>query len=205
MKQAMLTMLLVTACTGLYRSAPGADGGGSGSGSGTDASGNKIVFVTKNVYQGGKLGGLTGADSLCAAEATAAHVSGSFRAWLATDTESPATRLTRSIGNYQLVNGKLVAQGWDNLVSGLLQNAVDTGPDGSTVAGVPLGVYAGPEAWTNVAFDGTESELQQSCSGWADLGSFGAVGDCQITSANWTDNGGGEECTGQANLYCVEQ
>jgi hypothetical protein len=201
MKKTMLAMLFVTACTGLYGSAPGPDSGGGGSGGGT----SKIVFVTKNVYQGGNLGGLTGADALCAAEATAAHLSGTYSAWLATDSESPATRLTHSTGNYQLVNGKLVAQGWDNLVSGLLQNPVDLVPDGSLVVGVPLGVFAAGMAWSNVAFDGTESELQQSCGGWADLGSLGAVGASSQTDQTWTDDGGGEECTGQAGIYCVEQ
>src|SRR5207248_2675590 len=45
---------------------------------------NKRVFVTSVMYDG-NLGGLAGADAKCQARATAASLSGTYKAWLSDD------------------------------------------------------------------------------------------------------------------------
>src|SRR5262245_28339890 len=53
----------------------------------------KAVFATSTL-QDGNLGGLEGADAICATRATAALLPGTFKAWLSTTTTSAASRLT---------------------------------------------------------------------------------------------------------------
>ena len=70
----------------------------------------------------GNLGGLAGADSKCQARADAAGLGGSWNAWLSDDAESASSRITRSSGPYTRVDGVLVANNWDDLTDGSLQN-----------------------------------------------------------------------------------
>ena len=61
----------------------------------------KAMFVTSKSYTG-KLGGLSGADDRCNSLALAAGVAnaGEFMAWLSTEEESPASRMTHSTQRY---------------------------------------------------------------------------------------------------------
>jgi hypothetical protein len=223
-----LALLVAAGCTkiGIYEQPPdattarGSDSGhgsdstsGSDSGGGTTVSGDKIMFVTPSVYEGGKLGGLSGADTICEMVATAGGLTGTFSAWLATDTETPATRLTHSTGNYKLVDGSLIAAGWSDLVDGQIAHAIDLAPDGSTptASGACMGGDTPTQTWTNVAFDGTEAVADfngvqhQSCAGWTDLSADGSLGLITGTDPSWTDEGCSVQCTGLAALYCVQQ
>src|SRR5438309_187118 len=80
----------------------------------------KRVFVTSTTHTGA-LGGLAGADAICAARAAAANLDGTYKAWLSTPAESAAARLTHSSAQYHLVDGTPIAASWDDLVgSGLM-------------------------------------------------------------------------------------
>ena len=71
----------------------------------------KTVFVTSAQFNG-NLGGLTGADDKCQAEANgpASIVpSGTYLAWLSDGTDSPDTRFTKSAHPYMLPDGSKIA------------------------------------------------------------------------------------------------
>ncbi len=56
------------------------------------------------------MGGLVGADAACQQRAAVAGLTGTYKAWLADATSSPATRLTHHLGPYQLTTGVIPAQ-----------------------------------------------------------------------------------------------
>src|SRR5437868_4155746 len=91
-------------------SAGGATGGGSSAGGGTAGGGTllhtapNIVFVTSTRYTA-NLGGLAGADAICQAHATDAGLPGTYRAWISTAAEAPATRFGGARG-WARVDGK---------------------------------------------------------------------------------------------------
>src|SRR5262249_27131858 len=108
------------------------------------------VFVTSLTYTG-NLGGLAGADALCQARADAAALGGTYKAWLADDSGSPATRFTHSTGEYVLVDGTVVAGNWADLTDGSTGHAIDktegngTPPTTGSVCGPP-----NRRVWSNV-------------------------------------------------------
>lgn len=181
------------------------DGGGSGDGSG-DGSGSGMdrndpsyrrVFVTSDVYQGGSLGGLAGADSICQQHARAAGFTGAYRAWLSDAIHSPATRMFHASLDYKLVTGALVAHGWDDLVDGELYSAIDRDELGNVHEIAPT-CMMGTSAWSATDFNGrklaTPSGHESTCTNWTDLHGVGLL-----------DNGCEMPCTASASLFCLEQ
>lgn len=174
------------------------DGSGDGSGSGTDRNdpSYRRVFVTSEVYAGGALGGLAGADTICQSHARAAGYTGAYRAWLSDTHYSPATRMFHAPLDYRLVTGALVAHGWDDLVDGELYATIDRDELGNVRDVAPTCMGSG--VWSDTGFDGrklaTASGYDDSCDHWSDLHATGML-----------DNGCAMPCTARAALYCLEQ
>jgi hypothetical protein len=171
------------------------------------ADGPKRVFVTSAVYQGGLLGGLSGADAKCAAHAKAAGLSGTFKAWLSDDTTAAADRLTHSRDEYTLLSGTRVGDNWDDLVHASLQHAINVDENGTQVP-PPSDPMIGGAVWTGTDFDARPYmdpfNADRTCGGWSDLRGVGLCGDYRSSAASWTINVG-LPCTFKAALYCIEQ
>ncbi|NJN84235.1 MAG: DUF1015 family protein, partial [Caldilineaceae bacterium] len=73
----------------------------------------------------GDWAGLSGADALCQARASAAGLPGTYRAWLADSTGSPSTRFNRSTVPYVLTNNTVVANSWADLTDGSLASPIN--------------------------------------------------------------------------------
>jgi hypothetical protein len=182
---------------------------GTDSGPPSYESGPKTVFVTSQIYTG-DLGGLLGADAKCQSLATAAHLTGTYRAWLADVDGSPSTRFSREGHPYHLVDGTLVADDWTDLTSGNLRHAIDlTETGGPPPASVGI-CDTSPEAsrylvWTETGPDGSGGG--DACGEWTDSLSEGsAVGGADMETSGWTlDCFGGIACSGRAALYCFQQ
>ncbi len=104
------------------------------------------AFVTSTQYMAGELGGLSGADALCTSRAAAAGLVGSYRAWLADSTGSPATRFAPVSSGYVRLDGALLANDLPDLL------------DGYVVAPLNINEFGTVETnlvWTNVAAGGT--------------------------------------------------
>lgn len=161
------------------------------------------VFRTNDWYEG-NMGGLAGADALCQQQAAEWHFSGTYMAWLSSDTESPDTRfLLKSTGPYWTAGRKLIANDWADLTSGELRNAV-----GLVVYPfdpfIPFNL-----AWTNTLADGTSrGAAGTNCQNWSSIGSAasddGNTGLSHVTTALWTE-GGRMTCSLSGYLYCFQQ
>ena len=173
------------------------------------STGDKVVFVTSELYTG-NLGGLAGADMKCQTLAQAAGLSGTFMAWLSDSTDSPATRFIQSQDAYRLVDGTLVASDWADLTDGSLGAAINVTETGAAVpAGTTTcGGGGNNTAWTNTTATGTASVGTSHCNDWSDSAATQARwGNADATASAWTSycSGGGAVCVWESPLYCFEQ
>jgi hypothetical protein len=173
------------------------------------------VFVSSKLYDG-NLGGLSGADSKCQALATAAGLTGTYKAWLSDSTTSAAYRLTHASAPYVLVDGTtVVAQNWNQLTSnGNLLHAIDKTESGGPP---PVGTFqcggSEPTVWTYTDPSGAPVGGGLDCSDWAS--SAVATAFTGVASGTdwpfWTQfcqSGPGASastCADSAALYCMQQ
>lgn len=161
-----------------------------------------IVFITNNLFDG-NLGGIAGADLKCQTAAVNAGLTGTFYAWIASDSvnsDSPSDRFTIDDRSYQTIDGKIVAASWNDLVSGSLQNPILITEYGNTINSL----Y---DVWTNVNSLGQAIGEGNHCENWTSNASTtrGAIGVSITTLPNWTYDYFNPSCSGVARLYCFQQ
>jgi cysteine-rich repeat protein len=160
---------------------------------------DSIIFVSSEVYQGFALGGLHGADQRCRSLAAKAELMRfeTFRAWLSTPTESAADRLLHSRGPYKLVNGLVVANDWDALTSGTLQNPILV-DEHSQTQDLPV--------WTGTLANGQPALGSEFCGDWNENAGleFGGVGLCASKDSMWSFYEQAP-CGAEIPIYCIEQ
>jgi hypothetical protein len=203
---------LSAAACGRYRFEPANDPTGDGS-TASDALdlGPRLIFVTSTAHAGA-LGGLLAADAICQARALAASLPGTYKVWLADATLSPASRMTRNAGPYQLVTGAVVAQGWNDLVDGMLSSPIDRTETGVRLGGVGCSganchfICEGGEIWSNVDAAGNRRSVDD-CNGWTtSSGALGTAGNTGETDATWTEGRCSRIiCQAALPLFCVQQ
>ena len=159
----------------------------------------KRVFITAMHYNGAQIGGLTGADAKCQAEADSASLGGTYKAWLSDLTGSPSTRFTRSlIAPYvRTGDGFILADNFDDLTDGTINGAINRNAAGNPQGGgqtacdpaSTLGVYTNTQANGRIASDSL------SCSNWTSSAGGSAWGRIDIVS-QWTSfcSGGTTGC-----------
>ena len=81
------------------------------------------------------MGGIAGADAICASEADTAGLDGEFKAWLSTLSSAAADRLAQSSVPYVLVNRTRVADNWDDLTDGSIQAPINRDASGQILGG----------------------------------------------------------------------
>jgi hypothetical protein len=170
-----------------------------------------IVFATSSVHGCG-LGGVTGANGICQARAQAAGLPGTFKAWLADASSSPATTMTRHLGPYQLVTTAVVAQGWNDLTDGTLLNKIDRTETGLQLGGPGCNandptchfICEGGEVWSNVDRAGNRRAGIEDCSGWTGAG-FGTAGNVGKVDAKWTEGDCRPIQSGSLPIFCIQQ
>ena len=161
---------------------------------------DSIVFITSEAYQGFALGGLYGADQRCRSLAAKAGLEDplTFKAWLSTPAMSASDRLLHSRGRYVLVNGLVIAQNWEALSSGTLENPIMV--DEASMTQDTL-------VWTGTLASGQPALGSEFCEDWDDepgLLKMGGIGLSASTDATWTffEHTG---CIAESHIYCVEQ
>lgn len=166
------------------------------------------VFVSASSYDG-NLGGVSGADAKCQAEADGAGLSGTYRAWIGTSTYSPADNwnATARDKEYNLPDGANVADDWADLTDGSLDAPIDLRADGTNpyLGGEPNAGYTA--VWAAVASDGTYSNVQGNCSDWTSNSGGSAYGDYgirDVSGSSWTGGDYGI-CDTLFRIYCFEQ
>jgi hypothetical protein len=177
--------------------------GGKPDGSGCELGCDKRVFVTSEALPNGGFGrGLTApADAFCQSAAEDRILGGTWKAWLSNAVDSPATRFTRKVAAYRLLDGTVVAMGWLGLTSGRLQHAIDMT---EMKTSVPYDYLT--EVWTGTTPSGTASGI--SCEDWTNSTSdlpYGDVGTVGKIDIAWTQNYRQFCHLPYAHLYCFEQ
>jgi hypothetical protein len=149
----------------------------------------------------GNLGGLDGADAICAARAGEAGLSGTFKAWLSDSTTSAAARLYQNPGPYSLVDGTRIAASWGDLTDGAIMSPLDVTENGAAIG-------ADREVWSNSDPDGSirSTDPSLSCEDWMNGGGgrSGPVGETDETDDEWT-NSHSDPCNSTWRLYCFQQ
>jgi PKD repeat protein len=157
------------------------------------------VFITQILYDG-NLGGLVGADEKCQAAAEEAGLGGTWTAWLSDDAEDAIGRIPD--GQYQLVDGTVIAGDKADLTDGMLNAAINLDEVGDPKSGF---------AWTGTNTSGTNTE--SNCQNWTDnsvedfcqpgISGCGDRGVSSATNADWTQiSGAPAQCNVQFSLYC---
>lgn len=157
---------------------------------------DSIVFITSELYQG-NINGLDGADQRCRMRAAIAELprSETYRAWISSSTTSAAERLIQSRGRYILVNGLVVAENWDALVSGTIEHPINVDENSQT---------QDYRAWTSTLFNGDAAPGANFCEDWTGIGAQGGTGRSSMTDETWSFFGN-VPCAGELHLYCIEQ
>ena len=173
----------------------------------------RYVFVT-SLTSKGDLGGLAGADARCQSMAEGAGLTGTYLAWLSTKYTDPAERFTQDDRPFILVDGTVVASGWDELTSGALQHAItltETGATPELIQAVWGSCdYPGPTnyraaVFSAVAYNG-ESLNDLNCSEWTkSIGEaiFGVWLDAAMQWTTWCSMP--EGCNIPSRHYCFQQ
>ncbi len=126
----------------------------------TNCGRDRRVFITSDDYQGGIFMGLIGADQRCRSLAGEAGLpnSGGFMAWLSDSTVSARDRMFRGRGRYVLVNGLVVADSWDSLLTKGLKNPIDVTEISETKQS---------PVWTGTMPDGSAAVGADHCADWS--------------------------------------
>ncbi len=93
------------------------------------------IFVTSATFDG-NLGGLTGADDNCQAEAddpASVVPSGTYLAWLSDGSDSPDIRFTKSAHPYILPDGTKIAEDFTDLTDGSILHTINIGSTGQPI------------------------------------------------------------------------
>ncbi|HEY2388611.1 MAG TPA: hypothetical protein VGK30_16770 [Candidatus Binatia bacterium] len=155
----------------------------------------KRVFVTSTATQGA-FNGTSGADSMCASLASAASLSGTFKAWLSVTGDGPSTRFTQASVPYALVDGTIVANDWSDLTDASLAHAIDIDETGAAVSAA--------DVWTSTTTGGNPAT--PDCNGFtsASGGQTAICGNTGLKTGGWTNNSI-PSCNLSLRLYCFEQ
>ena len=174
---------------------PGTGGAGGNSGTGGSPS-DRRIFVTSAVQTAG-LGGIVGADEICATEAADANLQGEFKAWLSTTSSSVAERLSHDGGPFVRVDEVIVANDWADLVDGALLAPINLDANGQPRTG---------DVWTGTLETGA-SYTVDDCAAFTsgdNADGHAYCGSSTSTTATWTYNQRAA-CASTLRLYCIEQ
>lgn len=159
----------------------------------------KRVFITRDRFNG-NLGGLTGGDTKCADAATAAGVTGTWKAWLSSSTVNAIDRLV-DVGPW------VDMQGTTAFAS---KSAITTSGPSTALWYDERGMFLSSEnIWTATNSQGTYQWgviMAPPCDEWTStsMQAGARVGQVGRTGDAWTSHSG-TTCDQTAHLLCFEQ
>jgi hypothetical protein len=165
----------------------------------------KTVFVLAAPVAA-DMGGVAGADQLCAQQAAGAKLAGTYYAWLSDSSQGPFDRFSKSTVPYVLPDGSTIAEDWE----GLRQNG-PLAPIDMSAAGVRLADGDDTRVWSGSGPDGRSEDFNGAsnfCTNWSrkvmdDFTYVGYLRDRAKADA-WTQ-GAFLPCTGVGLVYCFQQ
>ncbi len=162
----------------------------------------RTVFVTSASFNG-NLGGLTGADDKCQAEAGGPESivpSGTYLAWLSDGFDSPDIRFTKSSHPYILSDGTKIAEDFTDLTDESILHAINIDTTGELLGGIQ-------KFWTGTNADGTTGPQSVTCTGWKNPLSYhyGMHGQTDLTTSSWSTIHANDSCRTSSRLLCFQQ
>jgi len=154
-----------------------------------------IVFITSEAYVPATLGGPAGADDACNELAAAAHLSGTFVAWLSTSTVDARSRLGRANGWYNTRGRPFADRAAELLDADQVYYPINYDEHGQKVYG---------RVATGTSADGAFAT--HDCNDWqaSDSNTTLVTGDANAGSVLWTNVDDGEPCSAEYHLYCFQ-
>ncbi len=191
MKAVLAIVLLLAGCDQVFSLRAPVDGPSDG-----ETPITNLVFVTSSTHTG-NLGGLSGADAICAARAAEARIPGTFVAYVSTTGNDAASRLSGSRG-WRRFDGQPVTDSIAQLTTGRQWY-----PIAQDETGADRRIGSAAEVWTGTASDGTATS--NVCEGWksgtsTDLGTFGRID----SNGGNAVNHGRAACSDSRRLFCFE-
>jgi len=189
----------------------------------------KAVFASNASYTGDLLGeaqalaqcasvstGVDAGDCICQAEADAAGLSGTYKAWLSDSTSSPDTIFLKSLSPYEVPRLSGIGGG----VALSYANLIDSVPLLRPISRTATTERTSLEfVWTGTQHNGRASgggAAQQNCTGWTSSTGTGTIGQIRReapesplgagsgSSSFWSEKKT-LACSKGAGLYCFEQ
>lgn len=156
------------------------------------------VFLTSTTSNG-NLGGLAGADQICATRATAAGLPGTWRTWISAVVSGTAIdakdRVSDVTGGWKLPGTSTVAVASIAELNALHTTAaIDRDENGAVITPQPQ------QAWTGTTSGGVASG--SDCSAWTSTSSAGTV---YVLGSSSTITQNVASCASSARLLCLEQ
>jgi hypothetical protein len=153
----------------------------------------RLAFVTAAMWTPG--GGRDGADALCASEAAAAGVPGTFLAALATSTETIASRFAPG-APWRRVDGVRLTRGPTMFGADYLDVAPELDLQGRVVVN---------DYWTGARRFDALPDPGGNCGDWT-IGDTSSDGDMHFTTSTWVGTPAKREpCDSAVALLCLEQ
>jgi len=161
--------------------------------------------------------GILGADMKCQTLANDAGLNGNYKAWISDRNNSPSCDFVDFNKDddvpisFQLVDGTIIADSWDDLLDGSLQHPINMDENGVTVDS--------PLVWTSTYSDGTANSpdyrycetkdpdrpTYTQTTGWAStLDTTGHTGDSSSVTSSWSRRNF-FSCSAERRLYCFQQ
>ncbi len=158
------------------------------------------VFVTSTL-QDGNLGGLVGADAICATQAATAGLPGSYVAWLSTSTENAISRLGTARG-FVRIDGKPFANSTADILANRIFHPLSINESGADVSS---GISPGSSTltvFTGTLGDGTVA-TGSTCSDFGDTNGSARRGEVSGGPVTWTARQN-SNCSTVRRLYCFQ-
>ena len=165
---------------------------------------DRTLFVSSQPgFIGGMLQGLEGADNYCVSRAGQAGFPNflKFKAFLSDSQTDAVDRLFAGEGRYVLVDGTVVANNWQALLSEPLQHPIEL---------TELGELAHVSVWTGTRYgDGRAVPGSEHCDDWTseDPDKQASFGRSDEVDVNWTQSqfSNPTSCLSMYAIYCIEQ
>jgi hypothetical protein len=148
------------------------------------------------------MGGLSGADAKCQAEAddpASIVPSGTYLAWLSDGADSPDTRFTKSSHPYRLPDGTKIAENYTDLTDESILHEINLDATRMSVGH--------QQYWTGTNADGTTYRKNDTCGAWGATPPsyvYGMTGHTANKTSSWTSYRG-YPCRRTFRLACFQQ
>lgn len=161
--------------------------------------GDCIVFISSQTTTG-NMGGRIGANTFCQTLAANAGLPGTYVAWLADESGTPATYFNQTLGPFVRIDGDPIADDFAQLTSGQLRGTIVRDEYEEVVE---------ERVWTNVSADGKLFSATATCDNWqsGSVAAGGGYGLSDASNSEWTVNAAelAEPCNAEHHLYCFQQ